>query len=45
MPADLPGIRKVRMTLIVRSSAIDPLTADYKRLELTSDITPRNMNL
>ena len=45
MPADLSGIRKVRMTLIVRSSAIDPLTADYKRLELTSDITPRNMNL
>ena len=44
-PADLSGIRKVRMTLIVRSSAIDPLTADYKRLELTSDITPRNMNL
>jgi type IV pilus assembly protein PilW len=44
-PADLSGIRKVRMTLIVRSSAIDPLTADYKRFELTSDITPRNMNL
>jgi prepilin-type N-terminal cleavage/methylation domain-containing protein len=44
-PADLSGIRKVRMTLIVRSSAIDPLTTDYKRFELTSDITPRNMNL
>lgn len=44
-PADLSGIRKVRMTLIVRSSTIDPLTADYKRIELTSDITPRNMNL
>jgi type IV pilus assembly protein PilW len=44
-PADLSGIRKVRLSLIVRSAAIDPLTADYKRLELTSDITPRNMNL
>jgi prepilin-type N-terminal cleavage/methylation domain-containing protein len=44
-PTDLSGIRKVRMTLIVRSSAIDPLTNDYKRFELTSDITPRNMNL
>jgi len=44
-PADLSAIRKVTLNLIVRSSAIDPLTADYKRLELTSDITPRNMNL
>jgi prepilin-type N-terminal cleavage/methylation domain-containing protein len=44
-PTDLSGIRKVRLTLIVRSSTIDPLTADYKRFELTSDITPRNMNL
>jgi prepilin-type N-terminal cleavage/methylation domain-containing protein len=44
-PADLSGIRKVTLTLIVRSSTIDPLTADYKRFELTSDITPRNMNL
>jgi prepilin-type N-terminal cleavage/methylation domain-containing protein len=44
-PADLGAIRKVRLTLIVRSSTIDPLTADYKRFELTSDITPRNMNL
>jgi type IV pilus assembly protein PilW len=44
-PTDLSSIRKVRLTLIVRSSTIDPLTADYKRLELTSDITPRNMNL
>ena len=44
-PADLSGIRKVRLTLLVRSATIDPLTTDYKRFELTSDITPRNMNL
>ena len=44
-PTDLSSIRKVTMTLIVRSSTIDPLTSDYRRLELTSDITPRNMNL
>ncbi len=44
-PSDLSAIRKVTLTLMVRSSAIDPLTADYKRFELTSDITPRNMNL
>ena len=44
-PADLSAIRKVTLNLIVRSSAIDPLTADYKRFELKSDITPRNMNL
>ncbi len=44
-PTDLTSIRKVTLTLIVRSSTIDPLTSDYKRLELTSDITPRNMNL
>ena len=31
-PADLSAIRKVTLNLIVRSSAIDPLTADYKRL-------------
>ncbi len=44
-PADLSAIRKVTLTLIVRSATIEPLTADYKRIELTSDITPRNMNL
>lgn len=44
-PADLSAIRKVTLTLIVRSSTIDPITSDYKRIELTSDITPRNMNL
>ena len=44
-PANLSAIRKVTLTLIVRSSTIDPLTADYKRFELKSDITPRNMNL
>ena len=44
-PSDLSAIRKVTLALTVRSSAIDPLTADYKRFELTSDITPRNMNL
>lgn len=44
-PADLSAIRKVTLTLIVRSSTIDPITGNYKRIELTSDITPRNMNL
>ncbi len=44
-PANLSSIRKVTLTLIVRSSTIEPLTGDYKRFELKSDITPRNMNL
>lgn len=44
-PTDLTSIRKVTLTLIVRSATIDPLTSNYRRLELTSDITPRNMNL
>lgn len=44
-PADLTAIRKVTLTLIVRSSTIDPITRNYKRIELTSDITPRNMSL
>jgi type IV pilus assembly protein PilW len=44
-PSDLSAIRKVNLTLIVRSSTIDPLMGDYKRIELTSDITPRNMTL
>ncbi len=43
-PADLSAIRKINVTLTVRSKEVD-LNSQYKSATLTSDIVPRNMGL
>lgn len=44
-PADLTKIRKIRMSLRLRSTVIDATSRDYRRFELVSDIVPRNIAL
>jgi type IV pilus assembly protein PilW len=44
-PADLTQIRKVTMSITVKSQKLDPLTMSLKSFSLTSDVTPRNMGL
>jgi prepilin-type N-terminal cleavage/methylation domain-containing protein len=44
-PANLAKIRKIKLTIRVRSSSVDPLSQNFKTYELTSEITPRNLSL
>ncbi len=44
-PADLTQIRKITMSITVKSQKLDPLTMNPKSFSLTSDVTPRNLGL
>ncbi len=43
-PGDLTSIRKINVTIAIRSKDVD-LNSNYKTATLTSDIVPRNMGL
>ena len=44
-PADLSAIRKINISLTMRSDKLDILTKTYKTFNLQSDVTPRNLGI
>jgi prepilin-type N-terminal cleavage/methylation domain-containing protein len=45
LPADMGLIRRVKVTLKVRTSRKDPITLDYKRMTLITELRPRNLGI
>lgn len=45
LPADMGLIRRIKVTLKVRTSRKDPITLDYKRMALVTELRPRNLGI